>query len=143
MRYLNFGDIHERVLRLVYQDYTSTFEQLLKKDGSLTFHHRNIHHVAIEMFKVKHDLSPPFMKEIFSPKVNEKGTRSGDTFERPNVESVKKGIGLYVALAQLSGMKCCQASLKSVTVYLNLKILSNLGLQTVAGVNYVRHMCLG
>ena len=83
--------IHERVLRLVYQDYTSTFEQLLKKDGSLTFHHRNIHHVAIEMFKVKHDLSPPFMKEIFSPKVNEKGTRSGDTFERPNVDSVKKG----------------------------------------------------
>ena len=83
--------IHERALRLVYQDYTSTFEQLLKKDGSLTFHHRNIHHVAIEMFKVKHDLSPPFMKEIFTPKVNEKGTRSGDTFERPNVTSVKKG----------------------------------------------------
>ena len=42
------------------------------------------------MFKVKHDLSPPFMKEIFSYK-NSKGTRSGDTFSRPNVDSVKKG----------------------------------------------------
>ena len=83
--------IHERALRLVYQDYTATFEELLKKDSSLTFHHRNIHHVAIEMFKVKHNLSPPFMNEIFSHKVNEKGTRSGDTFERPNVDSVKKG----------------------------------------------------
>ena len=83
--------IHERALRLVYQDYASTFEDLLKKDGSLTFHHRNIHHVAIEMFKVKHDLSPPFMKDILIHKGNEKGTRSGDTFRRPNVDSVKKG----------------------------------------------------
>ena len=83
--------IHERALRLVYQDYKSSFEDLLKKDNSLTFHHRNIHHVAVEMFKFKHNLSPPFMKEIFTDKVNEKGTRSGDTFNRPNVDSVKKG----------------------------------------------------
>ena len=59
-------------------------------DGYMTFHHRNIHHVAIEMFKVKHNLSP-FMNEIFTHKGNGKGTRSGDTFARPNVESVKKG----------------------------------------------------
>ena len=83
--------IHERALRLVYQDYTTPFEDLLKKDDSLTFHHRNIHQVAIEMFKVKHDLSPPFMKEIFSHNENPKGTRSGDTFARPNVDTVKKG----------------------------------------------------
>ena len=83
--------IHERALRIVYQDYSTTFEGLLKKDNSLTFHHRNIHHVAIEMFKVKHDLCPPFMKDIFTYKVNQKGTRSGDTFDRPNVDSVKKG----------------------------------------------------
>ena len=63
----------------------------MKKDNSLTFHHRNIHHVAIEMFKVKHDLSPPFMKDIFTHKVNQKETRSGDTFKRPNIDSVKKG----------------------------------------------------
>ena len=83
--------IHERALRLIYQDYTTSFDDLLKKDGSLTFHHRNIHHVAIEMFKVKHDLSPPFMKEIFNSTENVKGTRSGDTFARPNVHSVYKG----------------------------------------------------
>ena len=83
--------IHERALRLVYQDYTTSLDELLKKDGSLTFHHRNIHQVAIEMFKVKHDLSPPFMKEIFTYIRNENGTRSGDTFARPNVDSVFKG----------------------------------------------------
>ena len=83
--------IHERALRLVYQDYETTFEDLLKKDNSLSFHHRNIHQVAIEMYKVKHDLCPSFIKEIFSHKENEKGTRAGDTFERPHVDSVKKG----------------------------------------------------
>ena len=63
----------------------------MKKDNSLSFHHRNIHQVAIEMYKVKHDLCPPFIKEIFSHKENDKGTRAGDTFERPHVDSVKKG----------------------------------------------------
>ena len=43
------------------------------------------------MFKVKNDLSPPFMKDIFTQKVNHKGTRSGDTFGRPNSNTVKKG----------------------------------------------------
>ena len=47
--------------------------------------------VAIEMFKVKHDISPPFMKEIFTYIGNERGTRSGDTFARPNIGSVYKG----------------------------------------------------
>ena len=34
--------IHERALRLVYDDYTSTFNDLLKKDESVCIHHRNI-----------------------------------------------------------------------------------------------------
>ena len=32
--------IHERALRLVYQDYSSTFDGLLKKDNSLSFQKR-------------------------------------------------------------------------------------------------------
>ena len=75
--------IHERALHLVYQDYKSSFEGHLDKDKSLCFHHRNIHQVAIEMFKVKTDLSPPFMKDIF--KEIERDSRSGTSFLRPKV----------------------------------------------------------
>ena len=42
--------IHGRALRLVHNDYTSTFGNLLLMDGSVTIHHRNIQKVATEMF---------------------------------------------------------------------------------------------
>ena len=74
--------IHERALRLVYNDYEASFEDLLKQDKSLSFHQRNIHALAIEMFKVKMNLSPSFMKEIF---IHNKAT---DKFARPNVNKV-------------------------------------------------------
>ena len=45
--------IEERALRLVYDDYLSSFDELLRKDNSVCIHHRNIQRVAIEMFKVK------------------------------------------------------------------------------------------
>ena len=83
--------IHERSLRLVYNDYHSTFEELLKNDKSVSIHHRNIQQVAIEMYKVKNDLSPPFMKEIFNHVGIGHTTRMGDKFFRPNVEKVNKG----------------------------------------------------
>ena len=56
--------IHERGLRLVYDDYTSSFKELLDKDESVTVHHRNIQLVAIEMFKVKNGLCPEIFKDF-------------------------------------------------------------------------------
>ena len=57
--------LHERALRIVYQDYLSSFTELLEKDKSTTIHNRNIQLLATELFKVKNGLSPAFMKEIF------------------------------------------------------------------------------
>ena len=57
--------IHERGLRIVYEDYTSSFEELLRKNESVSIHHRNVQLVAIEMFKVKNSLCPEIMKDIF------------------------------------------------------------------------------
>ena len=77
--------IHERSLRITYNDYTSTFKELLKMDKSITFHQRNIHTIAIEMFKVKRNLCPSFVSELFV--YNEKT----DKFILPGVHSENMG----------------------------------------------------
>ena len=51
----------ERSLRIVCQDYASLSTELLEKDNSTTVHKRNIQLLAIELYKVKNGLPPPFM----------------------------------------------------------------------------------
>ena len=58
--------LHYRALKFVYHDETSTFQELLTKDKSVSMHHRNIQFLAIELYKVK-NCNPPFLlKEIFT-----------------------------------------------------------------------------
>ena len=63
--------LHERALRIVYQDCASSFTELLEKDNSTTIHNRNIQLLATELFKVKNGLSPPFMNKIFVENVQQ------------------------------------------------------------------------
>ena len=57
--------LHERCLRIVCNNKTSTFNELLEKDNSVSIHCRNIQALAIEMFKVAKEMSPLIMNEIF------------------------------------------------------------------------------
>ena len=61
----HINSIHERALRVKYQDYHSTFLQLLQKDSSVTIHQRNLQILAAEIFKAKNDLSAEIRKEVF------------------------------------------------------------------------------
>ena len=56
--------LHERALRIAYADYTSSFEDLLIKDGTVTIHQRNLRVLAIEMYKISQGKSPEFMKNL-------------------------------------------------------------------------------
>ena len=42
------NSIHERALRITYNDRTSTFEELLNKDNSVSIHHRNFCKIKIK-----------------------------------------------------------------------------------------------
>ena len=57
--------IHERALRIVYNDFSSTFNELLLKDNSVSIDNRNIQALAIELYKIKNDISPEIMKDVF------------------------------------------------------------------------------
>lgn len=62
---LKISHIHERALRMVYDDYNPSFAQLLIRDNYVSIHHKNIQKVAIEMYKVVNSISPQIMKELF------------------------------------------------------------------------------
>ena len=83
--------LHERSLRILYKDDTSSFEELLTKDNSVTVHSRNIQLLAIEMYKVKNNISPNYIREIFPFSNSNYNTRTSNTFERPRVNTVVWG----------------------------------------------------
>ena len=58
--------LHERALRIAYDDYLSDFEELLIKDNTVTIHKRNLRKLAIEMYKISNNLSPLFTRELMT-----------------------------------------------------------------------------
>ena len=85
------NSLHERALRITQRDRSSSFENLLKKDNTVSIHHRNLQALAIEMFKVKYNNAPEIMKERFAPKVSSDDLRNNDSFKRRRVRSVQHG----------------------------------------------------
>ena len=57
--------IHERALRIVYRGSSSSFIELLKKGNSVNIHYKNIQFLAIELYKVKHNISNSLILDIF------------------------------------------------------------------------------
>ena len=73
---------------LVYNDYTSSFKELLRKSGSVSIHHHNIQLVATEMCKVKNGLHVDLISCLFEMYPNPKDNR---TFIIPRVKSEYMG----------------------------------------------------
>ena len=59
---------NKRALRLLYEDYDSSFEQLLEKDGSITVHQRNLQNLITEIYKTINQINPAYMWEFFVEK---------------------------------------------------------------------------
>ena len=59
--------IHEDALRITFNDKSSTFQELLDKDNSVTIHRRNIRALATEIYKVLQGYSPAILNEVFIP----------------------------------------------------------------------------
>ena len=62
------NDIHERALRLRYKDKQSSFKDVLEKNHTVAVHHKAIQVLVTENFKVKIDLFPDVMKDVFELK---------------------------------------------------------------------------
>ena len=63
--------LHEKCLRLIYNDKRSSFEDLLEKDNCVSIHHKNLRALAIEMLKVHTKSSTEIMQEVFQVRYKE------------------------------------------------------------------------
>ena len=91
--------IHERALRIVYNDDISPFDRLLEKSGSVSIHHRNLQLLAVEVYKILHDLSPSFMSELFKPSNTKYNLRNGNSLVSNNIKTTNYGLETVSYLA--------------------------------------------
>ena len=90
--------IHERALRLVYNDDTSTFENLLIRDNTVTIHERNLQALAIELYKVINNIGPELLRDVFKLK-DELKYSTKFPFKTKNVRTVSYGTESLTFLA--------------------------------------------
>ena len=86
-------------LRITYNNKSSSFQDLLDNDNSVTIHHRNIRILVIEIFKVLQGLSPPLLNEVFVERNCNYTLRGNNFLNRRRVNSVRNGTEVVSFLA--------------------------------------------
>ena len=81
--------IHKRALRIIFNDKSSTFQELLDKDNSVMIHHRNIRALATEIYKALYEYSPTILNEMFVPSYCKYNFHKNNSRERRRVNTVR------------------------------------------------------
>ena len=85
--------LHERCLRIIYNDKQSSFIKLLEKDNSVSVHQKTLQMLPTEMSKVSNGLLPVPMNDIFKIRGEQTyNLRKLSQFYRPKVNSVYNGL---------------------------------------------------
>ena len=90
--------MHKRALRLVYNDLSSSFPELLEKDKSVTLHHRNLKTLAQETFKVRNNMAPEILTEIFPHKESSYSLRNSTALQGRSIKIAMYGSGTISSL---------------------------------------------
>ena len=110
------------MLRIIYEFKTSTFEQQLEKDSSVSINTRNLCFLAVEMFKVIKGLVPTIINDLFPLKVmNKYNLRRKLFFKIPRNETVHNSFESISYLGpKIWGM--LPSEMRNVKLFLNLKV---------------------
>ena len=82
--------VQERALRAVYRNRIDSYENLLERAQLPTLLNRRLQDIAMLMYKVKNDLLPSSVTDIFSIKDSNYSLRNSD-FSIPRVNTEKYG----------------------------------------------------
>ena len=84
--------IQHRALKFVYQDWTSSYEQLLSRADLPTLELSRTRAIIIEVYKALHHLSPPFMWDLFKVKKTPYNLRRKNQVSVKHCRTVRHGI---------------------------------------------------
>ena len=84
--------IHERALQLILNDRTRDFDTLLQNNNNTCNQHRNIKTLMIEIYKMKNNLNPPIMDNMFERRNNTYNFRNFQEFAAKRKRTVKMGL---------------------------------------------------
>ena len=92
-RTLNNGinGLYKRALSLVYNDFSSTFSELLEKDKSVNIHHRYLQTLRYEIFKVKNNMATEILTELFPKRESNYSLRNSTTLHGTSIKTVMYG----------------------------------------------------
>ena len=79
-------------MRIAYNDYITSFEDLLKKDNCFKIHNKNIHLLAIELSKVKKRIANPILCDVLPPRSIDYNLRSQIDFSVSSVNTTHFGL---------------------------------------------------
>ena len=92
--------IHEKALRLVCKNETFfSFDDLLKRDKSVSIHQKNLQILATEIYKTKNNLGPKIMKDTFHLIQKPYNLRNDPQLQRRRNRSVYFGMESISSLA--------------------------------------------
>ena len=83
--------IHKRALRIVYQDFTKSYEELLQISGYKRIHEVHISFLLCEVYKTVNGLNPTFMKSLFTTKPLRYQLRNCNLLVIPPARSSRNG----------------------------------------------------
>ena len=85
------NNIHERALRLIYNDYELPFDRILEDSKQKSIHQKNIESLAIEIYNFQAGLAPSIMSELFVTRENNYNLRNFQELESSLRRTVKFG----------------------------------------------------
>ena len=62
------NSVHKRALRVLLNDYTSSFEELLYRKEEVTIHDKNLQKLMLEVYRCMTSANPSFLWEFFNKK---------------------------------------------------------------------------
>ena len=143
--------MHEKCLRIVYNNNTATYEEFLETDNSVSVHFQNVQALAIELYKVVSGFSPGIMKDVFP--LNENlcySTKNKRTFHTRDIRIVHFGsetlsyLSLPMKMRLKNGYRLIALAAYAEHIYFRLALCDYLIIQSEAffRISFINIYCI-